>query len=88
EAIDMDYRSSFRVLIKESVPLLAMTVVIVALRLLWPMATSRILLTGQLAICALCGVLVFVILGLHNGVIYDVFGKETVEKILRKIHLA
>ena len=88
EAIDMDYRSSFRVLIKESVPLLAMTVVIVALRLLWPMATSRILLTGQLAICALCGVLVFVILGLHNGVIYDVFGRETVEKILRKIHLA
>ena len=87
-AIDMNYKPSLRVFLKEQVPLLAMTVVIVALRLLWPPVESRILLVGQLGLCASAGVIVFAILGLHNGVIYDVFGKETVEKILKKIHLA
>ncbi len=86
--IDIDYRQSLNVLLKELLPLLAMSAVIIILRLLWPPVENRILLTGQLGLCALAGVMVFLILGLHNGVIYDVFGKETVEKILKKIHLA
>ena len=86
--IDMNYAPCLKVLLKEQVPLLAMTVVIVALRLLWPPVDSRILLVGQLGLCAAAGMIVFLILGLHNGVIYDVFGKQTVEKILKKVHLA
>ena len=86
--IDMSYRSSLRVLLKELVPLLAMSIIIITLRIIWPPVESRLLLVGQLGICAMAGVIVFAILGLHNGVIYDVFGKATVEKILKKIHLA
>ena len=87
EAVDMNYSDSLKVLAKELIPLLAMSVTIIALRYVWPPVNSRIILVGQLALYSLAGVTTFAVLGLHNGVIYDVFGKQTVEKILRKIRL-
>ena len=84
----MDYKDSLNVLLKELLPLISMTVVIITLRIIWPPVESRVLLVGQLAICALCGIIPFGLLGLHNGVIYKVFGKDTVKNILRKLHLA
>ena len=88
EAIKMDYKDSLNVLLKELLPLISMTVVIITLRIIWPPVENRVLLVGQLAICALCGIIPFGLLGLHNGVIYKVFGKDTVKNILRKLHLA
>ena len=88
ETIKMDYKDSLNVLLKELLPLISMTVVIITLRIIWPPVENRVLLVGQLAICALCGIIPFGLLGLHNGVIYKVFGKDTVKNILRKLHLA
>ena len=47
--IDMSYRSSLKVLLKELVPLLAMSIVIITLRIIWPPVECRLLLVGQLA---------------------------------------
>ena len=87
QAVDMDYSSSFKILKKELIPLLAMSVVIILLNTFLPPVESRILLVAQLGIYALIGASVFILLGLNNQMIYDVFGKDIVNRILSKLHL-
>ena len=87
EAIDMEYHFSFSVLKRELLPLLAMSIVIIFIQIIWPPINNRMLLVFQLAIYALLGVVVFLLLSLRNQTIYDVFGKDTVNKILSKLHL-
>ncbi len=87
EAVDVSYNNSFEILKKEIIPLAAMSVVIVLLNIVLPPVESRLLLVLQLALYALCGMIVFLLLGLNNQMIYDVFGKDIVNKILSKLHL-
>ena len=83
--VHISYRNSLKVLIKTILPLLAMTVTIVILRMIWPPADSRVLLLFQLMIYALAGVIVYGLLGLKNGVIQEVLGSEKLDALLRKL---
>ncbi|MBR0420045.1 MAG: oligosaccharide flippase family protein [Erysipelotrichaceae bacterium] len=83
--VHISYRNSLKVLIKTILPLLAMTVTIVILRMIWPPVDSRVLLLFQLMIYALAGVIVYGLLGLKNGVIQEVLGSEKLDALLRKL---
>ncbi len=83
--VHISYRNSLNVLIKTILPLLAMTVTIVILKMVWPPVDSRVLLLFQLMIYALAGVIVYGLLGLKNGVIQEVLGSEKLDALLRKL---
>ena len=87
QSVNMDYTDSKNTFLKELIPLLSMSTVIIILRYAWPPVDNRFLLVFQLASCAIAGIAVFALLGLKNKVIYDVFGEKTVNRILRLLHI-
>ena len=85
--VHIDYRDSLNVLGKTFLPLLAMTVTVLLIRMIWPPVNSRVLLLFQLMVYALSGVLVYGLLGLKNGVIRDVFTSEKVDALLHRLKI-
>ena len=65
-----------------------MIIVLVLLSMLIPFNTnSRLLSMVYVLGFALVGGLVYLVISLKNGVIYEVLGEEFINKILTKLHL-
>lgn len=84
----LSYKPSLKVLLKIIVPVAAMALVIVLLKMVWPVVETRsILLILQLAAYALVGAAVYGVLAYKFGAITDIMDKNTLKRILSKLHL-
>ncbi len=84
----LKYSPIVAMMIRVALPAAAMSVFIVLLQLIFPIPeTGRLLITVYLVIYALLGGLVYGLLALKTGALQAVFGKETIDKILVKLHL-
>lgn len=85
---DFKYRKIFKDLIKILLSTTVMALVIINLNMLIDInITSRILLTLKIGIYGLIGVIIYILVMYFNKGFDDIFGKDTVTKILKKLHL-
>lgn len=87
-SIDFSYRPMVSVILRMLPAAALMSVVVLAVRHLWPVTQSRgILLIVQFAVYGLAGALVYVPMTYRSKVLSDVFGKKTVARVRRKLGL-
>lgn len=83
------YSPSLKIIVKLIVPVGALVGAVMLLKLLWPVVESRgIMLIVQLGVFAVVGAAVYGVLAYLFGAITDVMDKDTLKKLLRKLHLA
>ncbi|MBR3987828.1 MAG: polysaccharide biosynthesis protein [Clostridia bacterium] len=82
------FTPSLKIVLKVIVPVGAMVVAVILLKLLCPVVDSRgVVLLLQLGVYAVAGALVYGVLAYLFGAITDVMDKNTLKGILRKLHL-
>ncbi len=88
KSFNFRYGSIFRTFIKTAIPALIMGAVVFLLNYFLPISTTRSL-SQIIHLCAYAGVgaIIYFVAIYLNGGLYEVFGKEQVEKIMRKLHL-
>jgi len=80
------YFPVLKVLLKELIPLAAMTAVVFGMKLLWPLTPTRgMFLVLQLAGYAIAGGAVYFVLAYFTGAVTDVIGAESIQKVLGKL---
>lgn len=72
---------------KTFMPLLFMAIVIVPLNYALPEVTNRIFLVIEILILGIIGALVYFLFLYKNKGLYNVFGKEQIDRLLMKLHL-
>ena len=82
----IDYKSTWKMLFKTVVALVAMLVVLSLLKIVYPFHTAtKMLSIIDIAIYALVGAVVYLFIMYKMGIIQDLFGQKIVDRVLKII---
>lgn len=85
--LNIKYKDTIKKFIRTLVPLFAMIIVVVLLKQIIPYTDSRILSLIYSIIYAVIGAAVYVFISIKTNLIYDIFGKDIINKVLVKLRI-
>lgn len=85
--LNFKYMNILRNISKTFVPILAMSIVIFTINYFVGDASSRVISTIKVFCLAIIGALIYFAILYKNNGLYDIFGKEQINNIMRRLHL-
>ena len=85
--LNFKYMNILRNISKTFVPILAMSIVIFTINYFVGDASSRVISTIKVFFLAIIGALIYFAILYKNNGLYDIFGKEQINNIMRRLHL-
>ncbi len=85
--LNFKYMNILRNISKTFVPILAMSIVIFTINYFIGDASSRVISTIKVFCLAIIGALIYFAILYKNNGLYDIFGKEQINNIMRRLHL-
>ena len=85
--LNFKYMNILRNISKTFVPILAMSIVIFTINYFVGDASSRVISTIKVFCLAIIGALIYFAVLYKNNGLYDIFGKEQINNIMRRLHL-
>lgn len=85
--LDIKYKETIKKVIRTLLPLSVMIIVIVVLREFIPSTSSRILNLIYSFIYAIIGGITYFFISLKTNLLYDILGKDIIDKVLKKLKL-
>lgn len=85
--LDIKYTETIKKFIRTLVPLFGMIIVVVILKQIIPITTSRVLSFIYSAIYGIIGASVYFFISIKTNLLYDILGKNIIDKILVKLKL-
>ena len=85
--LNIKYKDTIKKFIRTLVPLFAMIIVVLLLKQIIPYTDSRILSLIYSIIYAVIGAAVYVFISIKTNLIYDIFGKDIINKVLVKLRI-
>lgn len=85
--LNIKYKDTIKKFIRTLVALFAMTIVVLLLKQIIPYTDSRILSLIYSIIYAVIGAAVYVFISIKTNLIYDIFGKDIINKVLVKLRI-
>lgn len=82
---DFHYGKTINIILKSMVPLTMMILVVLGIRLALPVPARRIVCVGVCALCGFLGAVVYLFIAYKMNILNDVFGKEYINKIIKKL---
>ena len=81
----LKYGETFKTTLKTLIPLVFMILVVVLLKIFIPYIDRKVYLVGYIAIISIVGAITYLLISFKMGIINNVFGKEYINKILKKL---
>ena len=86
--LKLNYKPTFNIIKKMILPTILMTITLLILNLFLPINSNNFFtMLGIIIIYTLIGGLIFLTMTYKNGALEDVFGKEYINKIIKKMKL-
>lgn len=85
--LNFKYMNILRNISKTFVPILAMSIIIFTINYFIGDASSRVISTIKVFCLAIIGALIYFAILYKNNGLYDIFGKEQINNIMRRLHL-
>jgi len=85
--IDIKYIETIKKFFRTLIPLSAMIIVVVLFKQIIPITSSRVLSFIYSAIYGIIGALTYFFVSVKTNLLYDIFGKNIIEKVLVKLKL-
>ena len=85
--LNFKYMNILRNISKTFVPILAMSIVIFTINYFVGDASSRVISIIKVFLLAIIGALIYFAILYKNNGLYDIFGKEQINNIMRRLHL-
>lgn len=85
--LNFKYMNILRNISKTFVPILAMSIVVFTINYFVGDASSRVISTIKVFFLAIIGALIYFAILYKNNGLYDIFGKEQINNIMRRLHL-
>lgn len=85
--LNFKYMNILRNISKTFVPILAMSIVIFTINYFVGDASSRVISTIKVFFLAIIGALIYFAILYKNNGLYDIFGREQINNIMRRLHL-
>lgn len=82
---DLHYGETFKTTLKTLIPLVLMVGVVIGLKLVIPYIDRKVYLIGYIAIISIVGALVYLLVSIKMHLLDQVFGREYLNKILKKL---
>lgn len=79
------YRKTIMVCLKTLVPLALMVAVVLGIRFIVPVPNRRLIAVMVCAICGIFGGIIYLVTSYKMGILDDVFGREYLRKIIKKL---
>ncbi len=84
----LEYKQTFKLLLKSFIPLIAMIMVVIGLKVLIPLnLASKLSCIVYVAIIAIIGAIVYLVIAYKINLLQEVFGQEFLNKIIKKLTL-
>ena len=81
----LSYTQTGKIFIRSLIPLLAMILIVIGLKIVIPVNyTSKISCIIYVALIAIIGALVYLIIAYKMGLLQKIFGKEMITKLIKK----
>ena len=84
---DFKYKHVLTNLRKVIIPNIAMIVLLFSFNRILPVSENVFITIGYLAIEVISGAFIFLFIAYKNGILFDIFGKDLINKILRKLRI-
>lgn len=85
--LNFKYMNILRNISKTFIPILAMSIIIFTINYFVGDASSRVISTIKVFFLAIIGALIYFAILYKNNGLYDIFGKEQINNIMRRLHL-
>lgn len=85
--LNFKYMNILRNISKTFIPILAMSIIIFTINYFVGDASSRVISTIKVFCLAIIGALIYFAILYKNNGLYDIFGKEQINNIMRRLHL-
>lgn len=85
--LDIKYMDTIKKFFRTLIPLFAMIIVVVLLKQIIPITNSRVLSFIYASIYGIVGALIYFFISIKTNILYDIFGKNIIEKVLVKLKL-